>query len=150
MRRTTMSKLLVHSHAPDADGCTLRVTPESAGWTYVGFEVYRLGSVARLDAERETCVVVLSGRADLTAGGRTWTGLGRESVFDGDPVALYVPPGVEWSATGEAEIAVCTAPAAGGAELRLLDSPRHESRGSGTEAREIAHILMEDEAADTL
>src|SRR5689334_12716801 len=135
MRRTTMSKLLVHSHAPDVDGCTLRVTPESAGWAYVGFEVYRLGSVTRVDPERETCVVVLSGHADLAAADRAWTGLGRESVFDGDPVALYVPPGVEWSATGDAEIAVCTGPATNGAELRLLDAPRHESRGSGTEAR---------------
>jgi 5-deoxy-glucuronate isomerase len=150
MRRTAMSKLLVHSHAPDADGCTLRVTPESAGWAYVGFEVYRLGSLTRVEAERETCVVVLSGRADLTAADRTWSGLGRTSVFDGDPVALYVPPGVEWSATGDAEIAVCTAPATSGAELRLLDAPRHEARGSGAEAREIAHILMEDEAADSL
>jgi 5-deoxy-glucuronate isomerase len=145
-----MSKLLVHSHPPEADGCSLRITPESAGWRYVGFEVYRVGALTRTEAERETCVVVLSGSADLAAGGHRWRGLGRESVFDGDPVALYVPPGIEWSAAGDAEIAVCTAPATDGAELRLLDRPRHESRGSGGEAREIAHILMEDEAADSL
>jgi 5-deoxy-glucuronate isomerase len=145
-----MSKVLVHSHAPEADGCTIRITPESAGWRYVGFEVYRLGAVHRTDPERETCVVVLAGRADLAAGGRTWTDVGRESVFDGDPVALYVPPAVDWSAEGDAEIAVCTAPAATGAELRLLDAPRHESRGSGGEAREIAHILMDDEPAESL
>jgi len=145
-----MSKVLVHSHPPDADGCTLRITPQSAGWRYVGFEVYQLGAVRRADPERETCVVVLAGRADLAAGGRTWKGVGRESVFDGDPVALYVPPAVEWSAEGDAEIAVCTAPAATGAELRLLDAPRHESRGSGGEAREIAHILMDDEPAESL
>jgi 5-deoxy-glucuronate isomerase len=145
-----MSKLLVHSHAPEADGCILRITPESAGWEYVGFEVYRIGSVRRVEETRETCVVILSGSADLAAGGRTWNGLGRESVFDGEPPALYVPPGVEWSARGEAEIAVCTAPATSGAELRLLDAPRHESRGEGTEAREIAHILMADEPAESL
>jgi len=145
-----MSKVLVHSHAPEADGCTLRITPQSAGWRYVGFEVYQLGAVRRADPERETCVVVLAGRADLAAGGRTWKGVGRHGVFDGDPVALYVPPGVDWSAEGDAEIAVCTAPAATGAELRLLDAPRHESRGSGGEAREIAHILMDDEPAESL
>ena len=150
MRRSLVSKLLVHSHVAGPDGCTLRVTPESAGWDYVGFEVYRLGSVRRVVEGRETCVVVLSGRAELAAGGKAWSGLGRESVFTGEPVALYVPPGVEWSAEGEAEIAVCTAPATKGAELRLLDAPRHESRGEGTEAREIAHILMEDEAAESL
>ena len=150
MPGTPVSKLLVHSHAPDADGCLLRVTPESAGWDHVGFEVYRLGAVRRAEQGRETCVVVLAGRADLAAGGETWPGAGRQSVFEGDPVALYVPPGVEWSAAGNAEIAVCTAPATAGAALRLLDSPRHESRGAGGEAREIAHILMEDEAAESL
>jgi 5-deoxy-glucuronate isomerase len=97
---------------------------------------------------------VLSGSADLAAAGSQWLGVGRASVFAGPPVALYVPPGMEWHATatgeGEAEIAVCTAPAAQGAELRLLDTPRHESRGSGAEAREIAHILMEDEPAGAL
>jgi 5-deoxy-glucuronate isomerase len=150
MRRTLVSKLLVHSSTPGPDGSILRITPESAGWAYVGFEVYRLGSVRRVEEARETCVVVLSGHADLAAAGETWSGLGRESVFAGEPVALYVPPGVEWSAEGEAEIAVCTAPATDGAGLRLLDAPRHESRGEGTEAREIAHILMEDEAAESL
>jgi 5-deoxy-glucuronate isomerase len=150
MHCNPMSKLLVSSHAPDADGCLLRVTPESAGWRYVGFEVFRVGSLRRTEPDRETCVVVLSGRADLAAAGETWNGVGRESVFSGEPVALYLPPGVEWSAEGDAEIAVCTAPAQSGAEPRLLDAPRHESRGSGTEAREIAHILMEDEPADSL
>lgn len=147
-----MSKLLVHSHVPDRDGCTLRVTPESAGWRYVGFEVYRLGSMrlSRSERERETCIVVLAGRADLTAAGRSWAGVGRDGVFAGDPVALYVPPGVEWTAEGDAEIAVCTAPAATGADLRLLDTPRHESRGTGGEARRIAHILMADEPAESL
>ena len=31
------SKLLVHP-TPSADGVKHRITPESAGWTYVGFE----------------------------------------------------------------------------------------------------------------
>lgn len=59
-----------------------------------------------------------------------------------------------WSveAVGEAEIAVCTAPAERGAELRLIssDEVRHESRGSGHESREIDHILMEDAPAESL
>ena len=145
-----MSKVLVHSHAPEADGCTLRITPQSAGWRYVGFEVYQLGAVRRADPERETCVVVLAGRADLAAGGRTWKGVGRHGVFDGDPVALYVPPGVDWSAEGDAEIAVCTAPAEGRLAPRLLTSPTLLTRGEGTEERRIANILMEDEEAESL
>ena len=47
---------------------------------------------------------------------------------------------------------MCTAPAGSGAELRLLppEGVRHESRGSGGEAREIDHILMDDEPAESL
>ena len=147
-----MAQLVVHTHDPEADGCVLRVTPESAGWKYVGFAVYRDGRVtSRLD-DRETCVVVLSGRANLAAGGREWPGAGgRASVFDGPPTALYVPPGVEWSAEGD-DFAVCTAPAATGADLRLLEASgtRFEARGEGAESRSIFHILMEDQPAESL
>jgi 5-deoxy-glucuronate isomerase len=153
-----MSKLLVRSGEPDADGSVLSVTPESAGWRYVGFEVYRLTPGARLDRRsgtRETCVVVLSGRVHLGAGGREWRDQGvRENVFDGPPTGLYVPPGTKWwvEAATPAEIGVATAPAERGAELRLLPpgAVRHESRGEGGEAREIDHILMEDEPAESL
>ncbi len=145
-----MSKLLVHSHDPDHDGCVMRVTPESAGWRYVGFEVYLVGELRRAVPDRETCVVVLAGRVEFAAAGHQWLDVGRTTVFDGTPVSLYVPPGVEWSVRGDAEIAVCTAPAVRGADLRLLDAPRHESRGEGEEAREITHILMEDEPAESL
>jgi 5-deoxy-glucuronate isomerase len=150
-----MSNLLVRSEPPDADGCVLSVTPESAGWSYVGFEVYRVEPGARLERSetgREACVVVLSGRVRLGAGDRAWRDLGRDSVFAGPPTALYVPPGVDWWAEGAAELAVCTAPAERGAELRLLEpaNVRHESRGSGSEARDIDHILMEDEPAESL
>ena len=153
-----MSKLRVRSSEPDTDGCVVRVTPESADWRYVGFEVYRLAEgtrLARAFADRETCVVLLSGRAHLSAGGREWRHAGeRATVFDGAPTALYVPPGTGWSVeAGEStELAVCTAPAARGAELRLLapGDIRHESRGSGGEAREIDHILMEEAPAESL
>ena len=131
----------------------LRVTPESAGWTYVGFAVYRDGSVAERFDDRETCVVVLSGRADLAAGDRQWRGVGgRPSVFDAlPPTALYVPPGVDWSAEGD-DFAVCTAPATTGAEPRLLppEGARFEARGADAESRSIFHILMEDQPAESL
>ena len=153
-----MSKILLHSTRPDPDGCVVRVTPEAAGWKYVSFEVYRLAAgmrLARSDPGRETCVVILSGRVHASAGDREWRDAGeRDSVFDGPPTALYVPPGADWSveAAGDAEVAVCAAPATSGAELRLLGphDMRHESRGSGGEAREIDHILMEDAPAEAL
>jgi len=153
-----VSKLRVPSSPPDEDGCVIRVTPDSAGWRYVGFEVYRLAAGARLsrtDEDRESCVVFLSGSGHVSAGGSEWPDVGvRASVFDGPPAALYVPPRTTWTieAVAELELAVCTAPAERGAGLRLLapGDMRHESRGSGGEAREIDHILMEDEPAESL
>lgn len=150
-----MTRLVVHSGPPGQDSCLVRVTPESAGWRYVSFAVYRLAGTTftqTLDDE-ETCVVILSGRATLAAGGTEWLDVGvRDTVFDGPPAALYVPPGVGWSIEGTGEVAVCSAPAATGAALRLIDPAdvRHETRGSGGEAREINHILMEDEPAESL
>ena len=142
-----MSALRVPSRTTAKDGCVVRVTPESAGWTYVGFEVHRIeGRYDRRDDERETCVVLLSGSCSLL-------GLGdasRASVFDGPPTALYVPPRVDWWVEGEGEIAICTAPAAGRFEPRLLDAPELSTRGAGTEERFIANILMESEPAESL
>jgi 5-deoxy-glucuronate isomerase len=114
---------------------------------YVGFEVVQLdGRIERRDDERETCVVLLSGRASLN-------GLGdaeRETPFDGPPVALYVPPRIAWWAEGAGELAVCSAPAQGMLEPRLLASPELSTRGAGTEERFIANILMESEPAESL
>jgi len=146
-----VSKLVVHSHTPDSEGCVVRVTPESAGWRYVGFEVFRDATVERRTDDRETCIVVLSGRAAFTAEEREWEVGGRASVFDGPPAAFYAPPGVKWLVEGD-DFAVCTAPAEVGADLRLLppSGARREERGTGSEAREIHHILMEDQPAESL
>ena len=135
---------------PSRDG-VVRVTPESAGWTYVGFEVVRVdGKLERREVARETCVVVLSGTCDLAAGEVGRAGVGRESVFAGPAAALYVPPRVAWTAEGDAELAICTAPAEGRLPARLLDSPTLLTRGEGNEERAITNILMEDEPAESL
>ena len=47
-----MSNLLVHPTKPDAQGRVQSITPQSAGWTYVGFEVYRLAKRKERDAAR--------------------------------------------------------------------------------------------------
>jgi 5-deoxy-glucuronate isomerase len=142
-----MSALRVSSVALDGPGELLSVTPERAGWTYVGFEVRRVaGRFERVEEARESCVVLLSGRADLSGLGEA----SRASVFDGPPTAIYVPPRTQWWVEGEAEIAICTAPAEGRLEARLLDRPGKETRGSGTEERFIANILMESEPAESL
>ena len=91
-----MSELLLRHHAPDAAGLVHRVTPESAGWSYVGFELWRLRpgqSLAQATGEREACLVIVGGKADIAAGGQSWSALGeRSGPFEGkSPSSVYVP-----------------------------------------------------------
>jgi 5-deoxy-glucuronate isomerase len=138
---------LVASSTPGEDGTLVRVTPESAGWRYVGFEAVRFsGRIERHEEARETCVVLLSGRCSLLGLGEA----ARASVFDGPPTALYVPPRTTWWAEGEAELGICTAPAEGRLAPRLLAEPELLTRGAGAEERQIANILMESEEAESL
>ena len=114
---------------------------------YVGFETVPLaGRIERREDARETCVVLLSGQANLFGLGEA----ARADVFAGPPTALYVPPRTTWWAEGEGELALCFAPAEGKLEPRLLAAPDLSTRGAGTEERFIANILMESEPAESL
>lgn len=138
----------------------VHVTPRSAGWEYVGLDVYDLRPQAVLAEDgdaNEVCVVLLSGSATLSCGELDSGALvGRESVFDGlGTTALYVPPATAWQvvANDVAEIAVCKAPGGGGAHPpRLIGADRmsREKRGSGSNVRHVCNILPEDEPAASL
>lgn len=151
--------LRVRPGAPDADGRVLAITPASAGWRYVGFEVRRLRAGRQTTlacAGREICVLVLTGRATLEAGGRTFADLGgRQSVFeDAPPGAVYVPPGhdIAVQAITDAEIALCSAPAQAAGEPRAIPGARmpQEVRGEGTNRRFVRNVLPETEPAERL
>jgi 5-deoxy-glucuronate isomerase len=153
-----MSKLLIKPSAPDAEGCIHEVTPDSAGWTHVGFAVHRLKdgqSLARETGEREVCLVLLSGKVAASAGG-TDLGVigGRSSPFEPDPWSLYVPAGSSWRVTarGPCELAICSAPGKPGRVPRLIPPSQVEclTRGSGTNTRHVRNILPETEPADGL
>src|SRR3954471_1596638 len=125
---------------PAAEGETIvSITPERAGWGYVGFEALRLAAgaeVTRETGDRELCVVVIAGRAQVG----DWRLGGRETPFEGAPDAAYFPPGSNVSVRGEAEIGLCWAPAPeGGAQARALRAAEitPETRGSGTMTRTI-------------
>jgi 5-deoxy-glucuronate isomerase len=133
----------------------VNITPERAGWTYVGFRALRLstGEAESLNTgDKELCLVVLSGTVDVTVQGQRFAGLGvRNSVFDDmAPAAIYVPPGHSLSvcATRNAEIALCTAPATQAPRpLRVIDSAgmRRSVRGSGSNTRYVCDILPHDD-----
>lgn len=155
-----MADLLVRSQTPDGNGAVVEVTPQSAGWQYVGFAVHRLaaGAVLRKHAAgRETCIVILTGKATVKAAGKTFRDIGnRESLFEGkSPHAVYVPQDVEFvieAVSAELEVALCTAPGGGGHDVRLIDPDAiaTEQRGEGTNTRFVRNILPETEAAHSL
>jgi 5-deoxy-glucuronate isomerase len=137
-----MSELLVRSP----------VTPESARWRYVGFEVVSPPHSGET-GDRELCLVVVEGTCSVRSGHGDWRDLGgRKSPFAGRPDAAYLPPGTEFEVEGVAEIALCTAPAREGAEPRVLRAEETdvETRGSGAHERTVTPILMGDREADSL
>lgn len=154
-----MPNLIVPSTAPDRDGCVLSITPESAGWEYVGFEVYRLSegqTLSRETGDKEAALVLLSGRADVLAGGESWDNIGqRMSVFEKTPpYTVYVPSQEQYEVTAltELELAVCLAPGQGNHQARLIapEDVGVENRGSGSMSRLVHNILPEQKPADSL
>jgi 5-deoxy-glucuronate isomerase len=132
------------------------VTPESAGWTYVGFDVVRLESGERHvrdSGDRELCLVVVEGSATIRSKHGEWHDLGgRADPFSGPPDAAYLPPGTGFELEGSGEVALCSAPAGAGAEPRVLPGTEIEveRRGHGAQERTVMPILMGDRAADSL
>jgi 5-deoxy-glucuronate isomerase len=159
---TSPDRLVVPSQAPGPDGRLVRVTPETAGWRHVGFQVFRLRQGQRLERPatgEEACAVLLAGRCRASAAGQEWAEMGgRDSPFDGPPHALYLPSGTACTLealTPTVDVAIGTGPVAAPATSRQprLIAPqdvRVSTRGSGTMERTIHDILMEDQPAETL
>jgi len=153
-----MSDLLRH---PSATGGRVHdITPASAGWTYVGFELHRLGAgqaAAGATGDREAILVLVEGHARLSAGGTDFGPQGtRMDVFEAvPPPALYAPPGAEWraEASSDSTLAVCSAPSPGGRPVALIgpEGITRATRGEGTNTRHIHAIAMEErDVADSL
>jgi 5-deoxy-glucuronate isomerase len=151
-----MSELLVHPSAVGHDRTVLRVTPESASWRYVGFEVVELDGergVSRECGPREVCVVVIGGSATVSSAHGDWRLVGRSDPWSGPPDAAYLPPGCRFEVLGTGEVALCWAPAPnGGACARPLPGAEIEVeiRGYGALERTIQPILMADREAESL
>jgi len=136
------------------------ITPASAGWSYVGFALYRLrpGDVAgEATGEREVILVMVEGKARITAAGRDFGTLGeRMDVFERTPPhSLYVPNGSDWHLVAETDctVAVCSAPGRGGHLAQRLGPAgiTLTQRGQGANTRFINNIAMETEdVADSL
>lgn len=130
------------------------ITPQSAGWRYVGFDLHRLRAgenVADVTGSDEVILVMVEGKADITAAGQEWGVLGdRMDVFEKTPPhCLYVPNDQSWAATATTDctIAVCKAPGQSGHAARRIgpDGITLTQRGEGANTRHINNIAMENE-----
>lgn len=153
------SNLLVKASEPDADGRIHRITPESAGWKHVGFEVYLMkpGAVLRRETGKdEACLTLISGKASAAAGGVDFGVIGqRMSPFERTPpYSVYVPPGDAFAVVAETdlELAVCRSPGAGKYPARLIppgDVVR-ATRGKGHNVRYVQTVLGDDSDSESL
>jgi len=136
------------------------ITPQSAGWSYVGFGLYRLeagATVSELTGDNEVILVLVEGQAEISGAGQEFGLLGaRMSVFERTaPYCVYIPNGTDWSATASTPctLAVCSAPGKGGHRAKIIGPAGIdlERRGKGANTRYIHNIGMENrDVADSL
>ena len=146
-----MSNLLVRNTELDSSGLRLKITPQSAGWKYVGFELYHLEpgqEISQETGDREYCLVLVSGTADIHAGGEKYENIGnRSGAFDYiAPGAAYIPNDLNWRviAKNKVVLAVCSAP--GGTPslppcVITEEEMSVETRGEAANKRFVRNIL---------
>ena len=154
-----MASLLAKCQSPDADGHIQHISPENAGWRFVGFDVYRLtaGKVLIQDsAENELYLVLVAGIASVSTQRAEYPHIGkRMSPFERTPpYSVYVPHHdcAKVVAETDLELAVCRAPGHGHLPSRLI-TPADvgvERRGKGRNQRLVHNILPDDKPADSL
>ncbi|WP_028851074.1 5-deoxy-glucuronate isomerase [Thermocrispum municipale] len=146
-----MSELL-RPHGTLADGDDpVRLTPESAGWTYTGLRVLRL----RPGTERvvrtggyEAFVLPLSGGCTVSVDGERFVLRGRDSVFTAVTDFAYVPRDAEVRLQAPAEQSEPTEVALPMARCTRRLEPRYgpaedvpvEVRGSGNATRQVTNF----------
>ncbi|MDD1783382.1 5-deoxy-glucuronate isomerase [Enterovibrio sp. ZSDZ35] len=155
-----MSELLKKRTALEANGRFQHITPQTAGWEYVGFEAYVLEEGQSLSfatqSDEEICLVLVGGRADFSLCGRAIGELGeRSGPFEKTkPYSVYVTAGDDVSliATSPLELAVCRAPGKGTYPSRVIapEDVGAEARGVGNNKRYVHNILPDTADADSL
>ena len=127
------------------------VTPESAGWSYLFFEVFD-SSFEHANEETESVLVPLSGACRVRADGGSWELGGRANVFSGLPYALYLPRETSFEVEVEGEVALCGA-LCDERRSPVLIAPEDveiDVRGAGNATRQINHIVKPDFPAERI
>ena len=125
----------------------VRVTPQSAGWRYVGFSAHRLAAGESMTIDQpgdELCIVVLGGTVTVgSATATAWRDIGeRRDVFDDARAVRGLSAarrrGVEVRAHTAAEIGVASAPGPGSAPARADRAGADEALRARQRARTSA------------
>lgn len=122
----------------------LEITPKSAGWDFSGLRILELGpgeSQSFDTGEAETLVLSLSGSAQVETEGRTFTLIGRDTVFSGVSDLVYVPRDARCTVSSVAGGRFALPSARCAAKLPVTYLPAtdipSELRGAGQASRQV-------------
>ena len=91
--------------SPDDPDLILHISPESAGWEFISFQVRKLAEGDRWSfstGNNELAIVNLTGRYEVQSNRGQWSGIGgRKTVFEDGAHALYLPRNTEFTVTAE-------------------------------------------------
>lgn len=150
MKQYTAQNLLIPpSPCPDDPDRVLSITPDTAGWEYISFQVRKLAAGASWSfetGENELALVNLSGRYTVVSDKGTWSGIGgRTSPFEGAAHALYLPRCTAFTVTAEeaGEFAVTWCPTDEDHAPWLIrpEEVRVSLRGGDNVSRQINDLL---------
>lgn len=150
MKQYTAQNLLISpSPCPDDPGYILSITPETAGWELISFQVRKLAAGASWSfetGENELALVNLSGRYTVVSDKGTWSGIGgRTSPFEGAAHALYLPRRTAFTVTveeaGEFAVTWCPTDEDHGPFLIRPEEVRVSLRGGDNVTRQINDLL---------
>jgi 5-deoxy-glucuronate isomerase len=149
MQYTAENLLVRPATDPSDPDRLLRITPETAGWEHIHFEVRRLsegGTWSFQIGDYELAWVDLCGRFAVDSNRGGWSGLGgRQSVFHGAGHALYLPRNTEFTVKAEegGEFAVAWVATEQDREpfLTRPDQVQRSIRGGDNVSRQINDLL---------
>jgi 5-deoxy-glucuronate isomerase len=134
-----------------ADGWSVVLTPEMAGWRYCGLRGATLdpgGSVGFDTADDEVILLPLEGSFEVAVDTLQFALVGRPSVWAGPSDFVYAPPGspIEVSSEAGGQFVVATARAKARFPVRYVEASAVavELRGAGACSREVRNFAAAD------
>lgn len=146
----TAENLLVRSQHSSADpDLVLDISPKSAGWKFISFQVRNLsqGNCWSFSTrDHELALVNLTGRYGVDSNRGRWSGVGgRQSVFENAAHALYLPRHTDFTVRAEesGQFAVAWVPSTRDYEPWLItpDQVQRGIRGGDNVSRQINDLL---------